>query len=180
MNLPKFSLIILFFIFPTFCLGQDSPPDAEIPKKIITIPSAVVLLPNSPDSWAINLHKQGGIIGISNLLVAINSNGQYLCENETKTKTVSIDKSPFIELAEMMEKVTDNISAKPINESLTYCNDCLYNTLTFYRNKPDAKTFTEDYANFFISDAPTIKEIYVKVWQVTKCGENPKPKNKKS
>ncbi|MBX7171225.1 MAG: hypothetical protein K1X72_09715 [Pyrinomonadaceae bacterium] len=180
MNLPKLSFIILFFVFPTFCLAQESPSDPEIPKKPITIPNSVVLLPNSPESWAINLHKQGGIIGINNLLVAINSNGQYLCENETQYKTVSIDKPPFTELSEMIDKVTDNISAKPINESLAYCNDCIYNTLSFYRNKPDVKTFTEDYANYFVPDAPTVKEIYVKVWQVTKCGENPKPKNKKS
>lgn len=177
------NLVFLFLLLlsPIFALAQNSPnnenPDPK--KEILTNPAPLILLPNTPDSWAINLNKQGGILGTYNFLVAINSNGQFLCGDDDKMRSVSVTTTSFLELSEMVDKFTENIYSKPINEALTYCNDCIYNSLSFYRNKPEEKTIAANYHSQPTSDAPTVKEVFAKVWQVTKCDENPKPKNKK-
>lgn len=182
MRIRNLVFFLLLLLSPVLGFAQTSQKNEnEVPKKeILTNPAPIILLPNTPDSWAINLDKKGGILGNYKLLVAINSNGQYVCGSDDKMKTVSITKTSFLELAEMVDKFTENIYSRPINEALTYCNDCIYNSLSFYRNVPDVKTIEANYYFQQNTDVPTMREVFAKVWQVTKCDENPQPKNKKS
>lgn len=164
MRVKTVALIFVLFTFTAFSFSQDKLNPEKLPIDLET-----VSLPDSPNSWIINIHQKGGFAGVHKLLLAINSEGKYACGENGKTKTIPTDEQNFVELTKLIKPIENDIFFKIINEALESCNDCLFNTFSFRRNKEKTKDgkIVETATRHTIS--PTAKEISEKVWQTVKC-----------
>lgn len=152
-------LIVLSLAFPS--IAQE--------KEKTSTETESVSLPNSPNSWIINIHQRGGIIGIHKLLVALNSDGKYVCGENGKTKSILQTDQNFLDLAKLIKPIENDIFFKTINEEFAYCNDCLYSTLSFCQQKEKVKDGEIVEASSKKTVEPTAKEISEKVWKTVKC-----------
>ena len=154
--------ILLTFVFATF--AQEKPKTETKSTEI-----EIVSLPNTANSWIINIHQRGGIMGIHKLLLAINSDGKYVCGESGKVKTLASTETKFLELAELIKPLDSDIFLKPIIEEFAYCSDCLYSTLSFRRNKEKVKDGEIVEVASKQTVVPTAKEISEKVWKTVSC-----------
>lgn len=154
-----FLLILLSLSFPIF--SQD--------KKKLPLELETVSLPNSPNSWIINIHQRGGLIGIHKLQLAVNSEGKYACGENGKTKTIPQNDKNFLELSELIKPIQADIFLKTINEAFESCNDCLYSTFSFRRRKEKEKDGEIVNVSAKQINHPTAKEVSEKVWKTIKC-----------
>lgn len=151
--------IVLSLAFSTF--AQE--------KEKSTTETEIVSLPNSPNSWIINIHQRGGIMGIHKLLLAINSDGKYVCGENGKVKNLEPNDKNFLELAELLKPQKTDILLQTINEEFAHCNDCLYSTLSFRQQKEKLKDGEIVETSSKQTVEPTAKEISKKVWKTVKC-----------
>jgi hypothetical protein len=154
-----FLLILLSLSFPIFSQDKE-----KLPLELET-----VSLPKSPNAWIINIHQRGGLLGIHKLLVAINSDGKFACGENGKAQTILQDDKNFLELAELIKPIQDDIFLKTINKAFESCDDCLYSTFSFRRKKEKVKDGEIVEVSAKQTNPPTAKEVSEKVWKTVKC-----------
>lgn len=161
----KIIAFLIFSLISTFSVFSQDKPNQE--KSAVE--AETVSLPDSPNSWIINIHQRGGIIGIHKLLLSINSDGKFACGEEGKIKSINENDKNFMELAEFIKPIQEDIIFKIINEAFESCNDCLYNTFSFRRNKEKVKNGEIVEVSAKQNNTPTAKEVADKVWKTIKC-----------
>ena len=164
MRINLIAALLLLLTFASSAFSQDTPKEEKLPIDLET-----VSLPDSPNSWIINLHQRGGFVGVHKLLLAINSEGKFACGENAKTRMIPTNDQNFLELSELIKPIEDDIFFKIINESLEYCNDCLFSTFSFRRNKEKAKDGGIVEISTKKASSPTAKEVTEKVWKTVKC-----------
>lgn len=164
MRVKIFALLLVLFTFTSIAISQNKPKEEKSSPD-----SEKVSLPDSPNSWIINIHQRGGFVGVHKLLLAINSDGKYACGENAKIKMTPANDSDFLELAELIKPIENDIFFKIINESLELCNDCLFSTFSFRRQKEKAKDGEIAEASAKQAISPTAKEVSEKLWKTVKC-----------
>ena len=122
-------------------------------------------LPKRKDSWYLSITESGGFAGVSRVVAAINSDGNYLCSRGENFQNQFVGKNL---LASLMQKVEDLSSKKSdFNqpEEIKYCSDCLFKTLTFQKSD---KFYIYNSVNFTNAD-DKIKGIYNEVINSAIC-----------
>lgn len=129
----------------------------------------IVSLPDATNSWIINIHQRGGILGIHKLLVAINSEGKYACGENEKVKILALSDAKFVELADLVKPLKEDIFLRAINENVAYCNDCLYSTLSFRQQREKVTDGEIVSASSRKNTDSAVKEIAQKIWKTVNC-----------
>lgn len=156
----KVKLIVLILILTTFSI---------VAQEKDSKPIETVSLPETPNSWIINIHQRGGFMGVHRLLLTINSDGKYACGENGKTQTITKNDRSFSELSELIKPIQNDIILKTINEAFESCNDCLYSTFSFRRNKEKVNDGEIVEVSAKQPNVPTAKEVSEKVWKTVKC-----------
>lgn len=122
-------------------------------------------LPNTKDSWFISITTTGGFAGGTQLIAAVNSDGNYLCSTEQDFTNQLIAR----DVADPLFQTVNNVDFKKFNshkvKKIEFCSDCSYTTLTFQKGD---KIYNYSRNNFFNADNE-IKEIYDKVISSSGC-----------
>lgn len=122
-------------------------------------------LPKTKNSWYLSITENGGFAGVSRIVAAVNSDGNYLCSREQNFENQFIAKDLFASLFQKVENFNFKKSDFSRPEEIKYCSDCLYKTLTF--QKAD-KFYIYNSVNFTKAD-DGIKEIYNEVINSAAC-----------
>lgn len=163
--------LFIFLLFSTISFAQDTSntEPEKSPSAGITYPPifAAILLPEQENSWSVNIYIEGGIVGSSDLVVALNSNGKYQCGEEGSVNSIPLTNKSFLEVAQAVKTIQTSFYSKNITTDADSCNDCLYSSLSFYRHsqkdkeqKPQPQT-----------DLPNVKDIYQKVLKAVDCNQ---------
>lgn len=122
-------------------------------------------LPKTKDSWFISITRTGGLVGGTQIVAAVNSDGNYLCTLQQDFSNQFIAKdvfTPFYQTVNTFEFKKYNYNKV---KKIEYCNDCAYTTLTFQNGKN-----TYSYSrNSFVNAEGEIKAIYDKVIDSSGC-----------
>lgn len=170
------ALSILFL--PVFNIAQEDTKKEENPLSIPeTVPatypvvSPPILLPEKPDSWAISVHTEGGIMGIKYLVLALNSEGKYQCGEKGEVKDLGLNNESFLEIKKLAKTFQTSFYSKYLSEKSNYCNDCLYNSISLYltaktENTSEAK---KDETSQLLPEVPSLQFFYRKVFETVDC-----------
>lgn len=184
--------ILSIFLFSIFTFAQDDPKKEENPTTPlpeitpVTYPIVFppILLPETSDSWTINIHTEGGIMGIRYLSLALNSAGKYQCGEKGELRAIPTNSESFLEVDKAVKTFQTSFYSKSLSDRSLYCNDCLYSSLSLYltakTEKKDEdtqkdKTEKED-ENQTKTEIPDVRDIYTKVLKTVDCNTESKPK----
>ena len=187
MNIKKISAIcFLILSCALFISAQDTKKDKDLAEQqrleelqrlqdelnqnpakpsVLDFNELSYFLPKAKDSWYISLTENGGFTGVSKLIAAINSDGNYLCSREQNFGNQFVAKNLFDAFA---QKIADTaFRSSDINrpEEIKFCSDCLYKTLTFQSAN---KFYRYNRINFTKADG-VIKEVYDEIMNLTPC-----------
>lgn len=182
MSKNLFSAVILFFALSGIAFGQYDPNEPlsreereRINKEFIALtqPELSILdyfLPEYKDSWTISIKSSGGIMGITRIVAAINSDGKYLCSNQKSKLLEAPQQNSFNKLFDLVRQ-TDFSLLKKNKKDLTFiCNDCILTTVTysFRPKKSRIKTFQFTSASYSFIDGD-FKNLYEGILNTTDC-----------
>ncbi len=124
-------------------------------------------LPKTKNSWVVSITAQGGILGGTRLLAAVNSNGNYVCNPAQQDfQTQQLAQNAFDELSQKVaafdfKKFNDNDA-----DEIKGCSDCLYKTLNYTNGK---NTYRFNLQKFSLADSE-LKDIYNQIVTSAPCG----------
>ena len=187
MNIKKVFTICLFIVsFALFISAQDRNKERDLAERqrleelqrlqderernsekhsVADINGLAYFLPKKEDSWYISVTENGGFTGVSKLIAAINSDGNYLCSREQNFENQFLVKSSFAPLFQRVENFNFKKSDFKKPKEIKYCKDCSYKTLTFQ----NANKFYVYNRVIFTKDDGVIKEIYDEIINLTAC-----------
>lgn len=140
-------------------------------RQTALFPGANLFLPVEKDSWAISVTANGGIMGGSRLIGAVNSDGNFLCSSSgAEFKINLVDKTIFDQIAQAAKsdfpllRGGTNIKLQPNS----YCSDCAFETLNIVvRRAKKPVIFQFDLRE--IAAKPELTRIYEKISNLSDC-----------
>ena len=139
------AVVLLIFSLSLFSFAQNN-NDADKNKQVksakqkkkkkfgkiigVGIMDLNYFLPEGENAWTLSLTSSGGFAGVTRLLAAVNSNGNYLCspDQEFRNRLLETDVlERFFHFVETLDYSTFNENK---NAEIRGCMDCSYTTLT--------------------------------------------------
>ena len=136
-------------------------------------PDLNLFLPSENESWAVSITANGGIMGGSRLLAAVNSDGNYVCSSKNaEFRNRFVDKKIFAEIARiakggfsLLNPVKNTLNLPPIS----YCSDCSYETFNFVLRRDKTVKVFQFNLKELAESAPELMLIYEKVSNTPEC-----------
>jgi hypothetical protein len=171
--------ISLIFIFSIFSFAQNVPnqnqKDSAKQKKNKKISSPVFgvgvmdlnyFLPENENAWTLSLTSSGGFAGVTRLIAAVNSNGNYLCSPNQEFKNRLLEPDVLDDIFDFVETFDFSKFDKNEENILTKnCMDCSYATLTLQTRNGFVSRTRYNFSN----DAGEIKQIYDRLSNLDEC-----------
>ncbi len=184
MSLKPFGILLLIISLSAFSFAQTAPAssdstnyDGKSAKKSVkkkksksfSSPANGMMeldffLPEGKNSWTLSLTSSGGFAGVTRLIAAVNSNGNYLCNPDEEFRNRLLEKDVLDNIFDFVE--TFDFSKFSENETgqIPGCMDCSYTTLTLRTKNGFASRKVS-----FSESAASIKKIYVEMNDLAEC-----------
>ncbi|CAN5830281.1 hypothetical protein BH20ACI4_BH20ACI4_24030 [soil metagenome] len=177
-----FTTVLLVFSFSIFSFPQndnDSDQNKQTKsakqkksKKIfnqifgIGVMDLNYFLPESENAWTLSLTSSGGFAGVTRLIAAVNSNGNYLCSPNQEFRNKLLEKEVLDEIFDKIETFDfSNFDKNEENILTKNCMDCLYATLTLQTKNGFVSRTQFSFANAEID----VKQIYDRLSNLNEC-----------
>lgn len=122
-------------------------------------------LPPTTDAWTLSLTSSGGFSGMTRLLAAVNSNGNYLCSAEDDFRNRLLEKTVLDEIFDFVETEDFSKFSRVTQYEFSYCMDCPVITLNLQTRNGFASRPMTNYAN----ETAVIKQIYDRLNNLDEC-----------
>lgn len=122
-------------------------------------------LPPRTDAWTLSLTSSGGFSGLTHLIAAVNSNGNYLCSAENDFRNRLLEKPVLDEIFDFVETEDFSKFGKVTPYSFKYCMDCPYQTLNLQTRNGFVSRPMTNYAN----ETAVIKQVYDRLSNLEEC-----------
>jgi hypothetical protein len=130
-------------------------------------------LPAVENSWTISIAATGGFLGGTRLLAAVNSDGNFLCnQNDSEFKNKFVAKEIFESISQIATNSFSKlrlVETKSPQKKISFCSDCAVETLTISRrSEKGVEIFRFNVADLSETDAD-LKQLYEKVLNSAEC-----------
>lgn len=156
-----------------YSLKMNANPNPEKKKKKKKIPFAkpenaldlYFFLPRKSDAWTLSLTSSGGFSGTTQLIAAVNSNGNFLCNTDEDFRNRLLEKSVLDEIFDFVEAQDFTKFNRVSRSGVKYCMDCAYKTLNFQTRDGFVSRPMTDYEN----EDEIIKRVYDHLSELDEC-----------
>lgn len=136
-------------------------------------PDLIFFLPTAQNSWTVSITASGGFYGGTRLLVAVNSDGNFLCNRQNeKFKDKFVEKRAFDQIAQIARNDFPHLISDENNQAaqpISFCSDCAQETLTVtIRRENTIEIFRYKVADFPKSKAK-LSKIYAMILNSNEC-----------
>ena len=167
-------LLIFFLSIFSFAQGAQNQTNSAKQKKNIKISNQIAgngimdldyFLPEGENSWTLSLTSSGGFAGVTQLLAAVNSNGNYLCGPNQEFRNRLLEKDVLDRIFDFVEMYDFSKFNKSENAAINGCMDCSYRTLTLQTKNG----FISRTRYSFSSNTDEVKQIYDRLSNLAEC-----------
>lgn len=122
-------------------------------------------LPESENAWTLSLTSSGGFAGVTRLLAAVNSNGNFLCAPDQEFRNRLLETDVLDEIFDFVERLDHSKFSERKDAEIQGCMDCSYTTLTLQtRNGFVSRTQAS-----FSNAENDVKQIYDRLSSLDEC-----------
>lgn len=174
------AVVLLFFSLSLFSFAQNN-NDADQnkqsksakqkkKKKFGKIISAGVMdlsyfLPEGKNAWTLSLTSSGGFAGVTRLLAAVNSNGNYLCSPDQEFRNRLLETDVLDSFFNFVETLNYSKFTASRNAQISGCMDCSYMTLTLQTKNGFVSRTQAGFSNA----ENDVKQIYDRLSNLDEC-----------
>lgn len=171
--------ISLIFLFSIFSSAQFLPSNDEASlkmnghkkkkQKVRVLGNGIFdlnyFLPENDNSWTLSLTTSGGFAGITRLVAAVNSNGNYLCTPNGEFRNKLLEKNSLDEIFDFVETLDYSSFNQTMEAEIKGCMDCSYSTLTLQTRNG---FFSRSQAVFSNAEN-NVRQIYDRLSSLEEC-----------
>ena len=122
-------------------------------------------LPEDKNAWTLSLTSSGGFAGVTRLLAAVNSNGNYLCSPNQEFRNRLLEKDVLDEIFDFVETLDYSKFNETKDAEIQGCMDCTYTTLTLQTRNG----FISRSQSSFSNADNDVKQIYDRLSNLDEC-----------
>ena len=154
----------------TIKINRQNPPNKRRKKTFNSIIGIGVMdfsyfLPESNNAWTLSLTSSGGFAGVTRLLAAVNSNGNYLCSPNQEFRNRLLEKDVLDEIFYFVETLNYSKFNETKDAVIQGCMDCSYTTLTLQTKNG----FISRTQSSFSNAENDVRQIYDRLSNLTEC-----------
>lgn len=138
----------------------------KIPYEMpVNASDLIFFMPAGNDAWTLSLTSSGGFAGVTRLIAAVNSNGNYLCSTGEDFRNRLLEKPVLDEIFDFVETSNFTKFGDTESKNVDYCMDCAYTRLTLQTRNGFVSRTLNDYAN----ETAAIRQIYDRLNDLQEC-----------
>jgi hypothetical protein len=175
-----FTVVLLIFSLSIFSFAQNNndttqnkqpkPVKQKKNKKFgkffgIGIMDLNHFLPEGENAWTLSLTSSGGFAGITRLLAAVNSNGNYLCSPNDEFRNRLLELDVLDGIFDFVETVDYSTFNQNKDSEIKGCMDCSYTTLMLQTKNGSISRTQVSFSNV----ENDVKRIYDRLSNLDEC-----------